>query len=993
MKNKVIRLFGLLMTFALVACLTGFSAASDKGTCSAETSILKWTAIEVPDVEDYQLYPGTDIGPMAVTSDGAAIFAAVYNENSGNWSLLKSVDGGYTWKTTGLDAARTAQSDATEIVAIEVSPKWSTDDSVYVATNNSVYKSKDRGNTFTVMPSVSGTITSIDAGLDSDGIVRLVVGTTTQVYLLDSGEWVSQAIDTYPVLAVALSPNYASSAVIVAVVNSSSKTVVRTKVGTEAWSALIRDGVIQDQNSSDFVSYRACIGFTSDYNGAGNRSLFVGLSAAGPRGDVFRIDGSLTAEDSGVTVVTDLNVRGNVSSTDPTETNIWSMAVSGNSITNAAIVVGTESVIRSSTPSQAQALLYASSTGGSSWSTASKPLTGATHATVVVTSAYAYVGTGGIQSAVSVAPMGAFNSWNQRGLIDTSIDEITDIAPSSSYFTDNTLYITTLNSTTNNASLWRTFSGGQTWDRIYCTTLLYNSSNPADGFEFNLVKIFGDTVVIAENGGTVIKPSSDQGATFGYTYYAPVSISAFALGSNSSTYYIGGANGNVRKIVGGSWAAAPIGSSIPLADTVVDIVVLNDDVYAGTNQGGVYTAPGGALDEFDRAGVGHPEIPGAAGDVVTVVPDPYDEGFIYAGITGGAAHQGIWRLDSADDEAVWEQIADGTDVGNISSLACAADNGILYAISSTDGKGYRCVRPTSILETPVFEKIDGGLSGTNSVKKCLRLVSGSNLLFAIGGTSNTQIWTTSDKLIQPKLLAPANGAVTGNVWQSGAQLGRARVTLNWEKVTDATSYEVQIAVDKGFDTVLVSSYFESGSQYTTSTMAIANLWINSSYYWRMRVNAPYMSQWSDAWSFITPLGPASNLPCLISPTAGQQDVIFKPVLQWNGSSSVVGYELILAEGCDLAHPVLDFTGDKKLGPGTAYQLAIELKPSTNYCWKVRGVGDSTSTPWSDTGTFTTKATPVVAEAEGGPEWWIWVIITLSVILLAGVIVLVFKTRH
>ena len=993
MKDKTVKLFGLFMTLALLAGLAGVNAMSAGGSCSAVTSSLTWTPITVPDGTHYQLYPGSDVGPMAVTSDGGTLFAAVLDESSGNWNMLKSTDGGYTWKRTGFPTG------STEIVAVKLSPAWSSDGTVYVATDTTVYKSKDRGNIFNVIYSATGAdvINSLDVGRDADGDV-VVVGNSTDVSLFDGGAWTSQDIGSYNVLAVGLSPNYASDGTVVAVVNSSTQTLVKVKTKHDTnWGGTITDGFIRDQNSSNVVANRACIGFPSDYNITSAPSLFVGLSTLDSRGDVFRIDGGDRANLSGVTGVTDLNVRSS-------PTNIWSMAVYGNTTADSVILAGTESVNRSALYSQAQALLYTSSNGGGSWSTASKPPTGETHATVIAASTYAYIGTGGIQSAVSVAATGAYTSWNQRGLIDTSIDEITDMAPSSTYFTDNTIYMTTLNATTNNASLWRTLSGGETWERIYCSTLYVNLSGYLSSSEcaFNLVRIFGDTIIIAVNGGTLIQPSSDQGATFNYRYFAPANISAFAV-QDASIFYVGVANGSVWETTGsgavGSWNQSSSDGDIPLGAAVVDLVVKDGVVYAGTSGGGVYSTD---TSDFTFVQVG-PKMPGVAGDIVKVVQD--DEDFVYAGIRGGAA-QGIWRFDQSDDKAEWVQIGyefNRSPVGDISALA-SAESGVLYAIGSNIG--WYSVVPTSAKGAMFYPIKDGlNLGASDSITGELKLVSdtssdpGSDLLFAVGAHGgNPAIWTTSNEVVRLKLLAPASGSISGDVWENGSYAGEAHVSLWWKAVADAELYEVQIASDANFVNVLDKSYFESGSQYTANNMTQANLWSGHTYYWRVRAVAPTgdepMSRWSDNWSFITPLGPKSSLPELLRPAAGQSDVSLRPVLQWNNSLAATSYELVLTENCNPSKLVLNLTGDKKLGAVTAYQVPFDLKPNTNYCWKVRGLSDISNSLWSDTGSFTTTATtaPVVVEKTGA-QYWVWIIIALGAVLIVAVVVLVVRTRR
>lgn len=969
MKDKAMKVFGLFMTIALLAGLAGASVISTGGVSSAATSSLEWTPFSVPDETHSQLYPGSDVGPMALTSDGGTLFASV--NASGDWDLLKSTDGGYTWRETGFPTG------STEIVAVKLSPSWSSDGTIYVATTDSVYRSKDRGGAFTAlsMSGVGGTITSLDTGKNAEGKVMVVLGTSTEVYLFEDG-WVAQGIGSYSVLAVAFSPSYATDEVIVAVVNSETQTLVRTKAG--AW------GSIANALITNNTSYRACIGLPSDYSTTAPK-LFVGLSGASNIGDIFSIawSGGFTS--------TDLDVSANG---DTSSVNIWSMALSG-SFSQAVIVAGAETATSTSNGS---ILVFASSDGGASWApktTANKQPTGETRATVVKTDSVAYVGTCGNQSAVSVDLTGEYTSWNQRGLIDTSLDIVTDMFVSSEYFSDSTMYITTSDSEA--SSLWITQTGGAQWERIFCSSL---TGSPADCV-FDMLRVGADALVLVQRGTTAIWLSTNSGESFSNEIGPQViggvslgeAITAFTLGSNSSTFYVGGAHGSVNRSVdyGRTWPSyTGSGSEIPDSDTVTDIILSdNSSLYVSTDGGGVYYA---SVNDYTFLPVGA-DTPGVSGDIVRLAPDT-QEAYLYAGIAGSGGTKGIWRYYLGEDDADWEQIADSAAVGNISSLACAEDNGILYAISSTDGIGYRCVRPTSVKEDPEFEPFNAGLGTDEKVKSGLKVISGSNLLFAIGGAGDAynRIWTASDEIIKMKLLAPANGAMTGDIWQNGSYIGKARVALWWKTVADAGSYEVQIASDANFVNVLYNSCFESGSQYTASNVTHANLWLGSKYYWRIRVVDPYRSQWSDNWSFITPLGPKTSLPELLSPVPGKTGVSLQPILGWNNSVSATNYELILAE-CDTNTVVLNLTGDKKLGAVTAYPVTSGLKPGTSYCWKVRGLSDLTTSEWSDTGTFTTAAVaaPIEEEDTGTPAW-VWIIIAISTVLIVAVIVLVIRTR-
>jgi hypothetical protein len=215
----------------------------------------------------------------------------------------------------------------------------------------------------------------------------------------------------------------------------------------------------------------------------------------------------------------------------------------------------------------------------------------------------------------------------------------------------------------------------------------------------------------------------------------------------------------------------------------------------------------------------------------------------------------------------------------------------------------------------------------------------------------------------------------------------ARVVLRWDDLAKAQSYDYQVAYDTGFGSI-------AKSDNIAGTLAEVNLYLGEKFYWRVRVNGSVWSQWSDVWSFTTPLGPASAKPVCMSPTEGEVGVSQTPVLQWSSSVEATSWELMVAKGCDFSNAVVNLAGSSALPAGTtAYQIAQALDQDSNYCWKVRAVNDDTDTmsPWSDTGTFRTLVV-VVAEEESTPIW-VWVVIALSAVLLVGVVVLILRTRR
>jgi hypothetical protein len=98
--------------------------------------------------------------------------------------------------------------------------------------------------------------------------------------------------------------------------------------------------------------------------------------------------------------------------------------------------------------------------------------------------------------------------------------------------------------------------------------------------------------------------------------------------------------------------------------------------------------------------------------------------------------------------------------------------------------------------------------------------------------------------------------------------------------------------------------------------------------------------------------PTLNRPILVSPVAGAEDVVPKPVLEWSMVIGATNYELVLVRNCDWNDIVVDKTGAAALGSETAYHVPTPLAYGSSYCWKVRALDELADSPWSDTRSFT-----------------------------------------
>jgi len=100
MKKKILRIFGVALTLVMVLSLAvALAPVASVNEVSASPGELKWDEITAPkispdDDDDYVLYPGSDVGAIAIAPDGLTMFAA----GGDLTQIFKSTDSGYTWK-------------------------------------------------------------------------------------------------------------------------------------------------------------------------------------------------------------------------------------------------------------------------------------------------------------------------------------------------------------------------------------------------------------------------------------------------------------------------------------------------------------------------------------------------------------------------------------------------------------------------------------------------------------------------------------------------------------------------------------------------------------------------------------------------------------------------------------------------------------------------------------------------------------------------------
>ncbi len=193
-------------------------------------------------------------------------------------------------------------------------------------------------------------------------------------------------------------------------------------------------------------------------------------------------------------------------------------------------------------------------------------------------------------------------------------------------------------------------------------------------------------------------------------------------------------------------------------------------------------------------------------------------------------------------------------------------------------------------------------------------------------------------LAAPTLSLPANNATNVSI----------NPTLEWNAVTGATGYVLQVSTDNSFTTTLVNQ------SVTGTTYNVSGLAYNTVYYWRVKAtDGTNESDWSSVWSFTTMMQPLTAV-ILYMPVDGATNVTLTPTLEWMAVATATGYEVEVSTENTFATTVFSGTTTNLT------QTLSDLSYNTTYYWRVRALRGSEQGPWSEVWSFTTMMQPLTA---------------------------------
>jgi len=608
-------------------------------------------------------------------------------------------------------------------------------------------------------------------------------------------------------------------------------------------------------------------------------------------------------------------------------------------------------------------------------------------------------------------------SFNGISFIDSRIDSLDDVMPAPD---NKTLFLSTTNTPSANASLWKTTAmppAVGAWERVnlrgapFTTTGTYIIRLSPDYLTDN-------TLYWCDYGGTDIQLTSMGGDIFA-NRTAPVAIQDVAVESKDIVYLAQTLTNSIYKSTNGAWffslpITAPVARvyTLTMAPTYPEKPKAGNVLVGGTMGGVALSLDGGASYIPLAAGVG-----GGANMQVVADKNFAANNLIYA---AGSGAVGIWRYQFGVSTA-WEQI-------NTAAVATgmATESAHLYASPAAIVAGAGVQRslypflPDIALLTFTSMDINGVGSTFTALPSALRAAgtATSTWLWAIDTVAPNRLMAYEDTMAK----AVVTVTVPANIPTDPMTGRNLDFIISWNKVSNAIGYNVGIYTDADCTQLWIQAPFIGGtpppyvgyvpSQALLPTWVVGNgaLAANTKYYVRVfvldetttdAIDSPSAPPEIKVVSFTVAAGAPIEMPAagptLLSPTPGDMNVPLRPGFSWATMPGATAYEFILATDAALTKTI---GGTPATVNTPNFQLTADLEYDTTYYYAVKVTAPAPS-PQS-IASFHTMAKPAPpppppvtippAPAPITPAW-IWAIVIIGAILVIAVIVLIVTTRR
>jgi len=616
-------------------------------------------------------------------------------------------------------------------------------------------------------------------------------------------------------------------------------------------------------------------------------------------------------------------------------------------------------------------------------------------------------------------------TWNSISLIDSALTNILDFAISPD---GSVKYL--LAADGGEISLYRSASS---WTKVFCIA--------DDADDDRIVRIAdsnSDVVYIADRAEKTIHYSTSGGTEKWVARASRYNVQDMAVQDADIAYVAETATIKVSKTTNGgfTWATSVSTKHAGVANHTINLIS-DDNLVVGSTTGHVgYSTDGNA--SWTKVAK---QLTGQGTPLLTQVTASSlaDGGYIYAATSEVDSLVERWQIGTSTS---WKNLA----VANTATLGCFGmelEGGVLYTIYSLITLGSELNRTNSPeSSTPAAgmwtnTASPGGVLGAAgweafvAAPSAVSLSSGSATLWVIDQAAALvvqELWAFTDTLsaeIQVALVSPTAGyqnpvnPVSGNSQD---------IAFSWSKPTTGNiNYTIRIYSDAACTAQLITvntglvagatPVVMIGPNQAVNTLAFA---AGSTYYWKVRTNAPVLSSWSEVRSFtIDPLQAA--VPGALSPANGGSTTETSPSFSWDPVSGATKYAFKLADNVGMSSPIVDttlaFTGyavDETLALGTYYWMVKALEPVegdwsaiANFTVEKEAAPPAATPPVVITqvpapnitvtapapAPATTITIPPVEQPAPITPAFIWAVIIIGAILVIAVIVLIVRTRR
>lgn len=226
-------------------------------------------------------------------------------------------------------------------------------------------------------------------------------------------------------------------------------------------------------------------------------------------------------------------------------------------------------------------------------------------------------------------------------------------------------------------------------------------------------------------------------------------------------------------------------------------------------------------------------------------------------------------------------------------------------------------------------------------------------------TRNYEYWFKLGEAGPPRLDTPVLLSPENNSKRTATTM-----LLKWKSVTDATTYQLQIADNASFN-----NPFFDGKDIPKTEYEVSNLLKGKTYYWRIRAfNSQQQSNFSEMWNFSTEAEEVKpDAPMLMMPADKDIGLSLVPVFSWSSIPGAQGYYFQIATNSSFAteHLIID---EDLSSPAYKVPSAKRLSSDTEYFWRVKAYGNFgsfTETEWSPTRSFTTQVSTIYEQSHNG----------------------------